>query len=50
MSGVANAEHDSTVLLAKVEVVATYWLAVVNQTREAGDGMAQWIFMLSRTT
>jgi hypothetical protein len=30
---IANAEHDSTYLLAKVEVVATYKLAGVNRTR-----------------
>lgn len=30
---IANAEHDSTYLLAKVEVVATYKLAGINRTR-----------------
>jgi len=30
---IANAEHDSTYLLAKVEVVATYKLAGVNRSR-----------------
>jgi hypothetical protein len=30
---ISNAEHDSTYLLAKVEVVATYKLAGVNRTR-----------------
>lgn len=30
---IANAEHDATYLLAKVEVVATYKLAGVNRTR-----------------
>jgi hypothetical protein len=30
---IANAEHDSTYLLAKVEVVATYNLAGINRTR-----------------
>lgn len=30
---IANAEHDSTYLLAKVEVIATYKLAGVNRTR-----------------
>ena len=29
----ANAEHDATYLLAKVEVVATYKLAGINRTR-----------------
>jgi hypothetical protein len=29
---IANAEHDSTYLLAKVEVVATYKLAGINRT------------------
>lgn len=32
-SRIANAEHDSTYLLAKVEVVATYKLAGINRTR-----------------
>lgn len=30
---IANAEHDSTYLLAKVEIVATYKLAGINRTR-----------------
>ena len=30
---IANAEHDATYLLAKVEVVATYKLAGINRTR-----------------
>lgn len=30
---IANAEHDSTYLLAKVEVVATYKLAGINRIR-----------------
>nr|WP_237392657.1 hypothetical protein [Steroidobacter denitrificans] len=30
---IANAEYDSTYLLAKVEVVATYKLAGINRTR-----------------
>lgn len=30
---IANAEHDSTYLLAKVEVIATYKLAGINRTR-----------------
>ena len=30
---IANAEHDSTYLLAKVEVVASYKLAGINRTR-----------------
>lgn len=30
---IANAEHDATYLLAKVEVVATYTLAGINRTR-----------------
>jgi len=33
---IANAEHDSTYLLAKVEVVATYKLAGINRTRMEG--------------
>ncbi|WP_303908328.1 GIY-YIG nuclease family protein [Thiohalomonas denitrificans] len=32
-SRIANAEHDATYLLAKVEVVATYKLAGINRTR-----------------
>jgi len=32
----ANAEHDATYLLAKVEVVATYKLAGINRTRMEG--------------
>ena len=33
---IANAEHDSTYLLAKVEVVASYKLAGINRTRMEG--------------
>lgn len=33
---IANSEHDSTYLLAKVEVVATYKLAGINRTRMEG--------------
>ncbi len=33
---IANAEHDSTYLLAKVEVVATYKLAGINRNRMEG--------------
>jgi Meiotically up-regulated gene 113 len=32
-SRIADAEHDATYLLAKVEVVATYKLAGINRTR-----------------
>lgn len=43
---IANAEHDSTYLLAKVEVVATYKLAGINRTRM--ENLFHRLFALAR--
>lgn len=43
---IANAEHDATYLLAKVEVVATYKLAGINRTRM--ENLFHKLFMSAR--
>lgn len=43
---IANAEHDSTYLLAKVEVIATYKLAGINRTRM--ENLFHRLFALAR--
>lgn len=45
---IANAEHDSTYLLAKVEIVATYKLAGINRTRM--ESLFHRLFAAARLT